>query len=241
MNPNVPSGAAKLLAYIGKLETGRTDASAYEVIVFFQQDKLPKKLTDYTIDDLLAAQKLWAKNGWTVKGKKLRGSAAGKYQIIRPTLVGLIAQLGIPGSTKFTPDVQDRLGFQLLTNRGWQAFVSRQVSTSAYALQLAREWASIPVLTTTMGAHREVKRGQSYYAGDGVNKAHADPAEFEALLASIKPGMGPAPAAPKPATKPAPLPNPYDDPDPPKPAKPRIGFWQAMLNIILALFRRKEL
>lgn len=233
MNPNVPEGAARLLNYIGKLETGRSDASGYGVIVFFQQGKLPKPLTEYTIDELLTAQKAWAKNGWSVGGKKRRGSAAGRYQIIRPTLVGLIAQLGIPGSTKFTPDVQDRLGFQLLTNRGWQAFVSRQVTTSAYALQLAREWASIPVLTTTQGAHQQVKRGQSYYAGDDVNKAHADPAEFEALLASIKPGMEPAPV-PKPETdipvSPA-----------PEPAKPSVGFWQAIWNIILALFGKKPL
>lgn len=227
MNPNVPAGAAKLLDYIGRLETGRTDASAYEVIVFFKQDKLPKKLTEYTIDELLEAQKTWAKN-W-------KGSAAGKYQIIRKTLLGLVAQLGIPGSAKFSPDVQDRLGFQLLTNRGWQAFVSRQVTAGAYALQLAKEWASIPVLSPTQGAHRQVVRGQSYYAGDGVNKAHASPAELEALLNSIKPGVEPAPASPKPATPSAP-----QTPAPEAP-KPRIGFWQAMLNIILALFRRKEL
>jgi len=196
MNPNVPGGAARLLNYIGKLETGRDDASAYEVIVFFKQGKLPKPLTEYTIDELLLAQKTWAKN-W-------RGSAAGKYQIIRKTLLGLVAQLGIPGSAKFTPDLQDRLGFQLLTNRGWQAFVSRQLTVGAFALQLAREWASIPVLNPTQGAHRQVMRGQSYYAGDGVNKAHADPAAFEALLASIKPGAEPVPVPPKPVTPPAP-------------------------------------
>jgi muramidase (phage lysozyme) len=228
MNSNVPPGAAKLLDYIGLLETGRTDASAYEVIVFFKQDKLPKPLTEYTIDELLAAQKTWAKN-W-------KGSAAGKYQIIRKTLVGLVQQLGIPGSTKFTPDVQDRLGFQLLTNRGWQAFVSRQITVGAYALQLAREWASIPVLVSTQGAHRIVTRGQSYYAGDGVNKAHADPREFEALLTSVRPGM----EAPKPVPAPIPERQPASTPAS-EASKPRIGFWQAMWNIILAIFRRKPL
>lgn len=225
MNPNVPPGAAKLLDYIGRLETGRTDAAAYGVIVFFKQDKLPKPLTEYTIDELLAAQKTWAKN-W-------KGSAAGKYQIIRKTLLGLVEKLGIPGTAKFSPDLQDRLGFQLLTNRGWQAFVSRQITTSAYALQLAREWASIPVLTTTQGQHRLVTRGQSYYAGDGVNKAHADPAEFEALLASLKPGAQTAPAPANPTPKPQ---TPASEPP-----KPRIGFWQALLNILLALIGRKPL
>jgi muramidase (phage lysozyme) len=212
MNSNVPAGAAKLLDYIGRLETGRTDASAYDVIVFFKQDKLPKPLTEYTIDELLAAQKAWAKN-W-------KGSAAGKYQIIRKTLVGLVQQLSIPGSTKFTPDVQDRMGFQLLTNRGWQAFVSRQITVGAYALQLAREWASIPVLVSTQGAHRVVTRGQSYYAGDGVNKAHADPREFEALLASIRPGM----EAPKPDPAPTPAPEPQTPASEPAEARNTRGI-----------------
>lgn len=212
MNSNVPPGAAKLLDYIGRLETGRTDASAYEVIVFFKQGKLPKPLTEYTIDELLAAQKTWAKN-W-------RGSAAGKYQIIRKTLLGLVEQLGIPGSTKFTPDVQDRLGFQLLNNRGWQAFVSRQVTVGAYALQLAKEWASIPVLVSTQGAHRVVTRGQSYYAGDGVNKAHADPKEFEALLASVRPAM----EAPKPDPAPTPAPEPQTPATEPRNTRGIIGF-----------------
>lgn len=193
MNANVPAGAAALLDYIGRLETGKTGPEAYDIIVFFKQDKLPKKLTEHTIDELLAAQQTWAKN-W-------KGSAAGKYQIIRKTLAGLVAQLGIPGSAKFTPDLQDRFGFALLTNRGWQAFASGQITSGAYALQLSREWASLPVLVTTQGAHRQVTRGQSYYAGDGVNKAHADPAEFEAVLASIR---APVPLPrPTPATPPA--------------------------------------
>lgn len=198
MNANVPAGAAKLLDYIGRLETGRSGPDAYEVIVFFKQDKLPKKLTDYTIDELLAAQKTWAKN-W-------RGSAAGKYQIIRKTLQGLVTQLGIHGSAKFSPDLQDRLGFALLTARGWQAFSSGQITPNAYAAQLAREWASIPVLSTTQGAHRQVTRGESYYAGDGVNKSQAKADEFEAVLASIR----------KPAEVEASI------PVPPKPNRPPI-------------------
>jgi len=165
--------------------------------VFFKQDKLPKPLTDYTVDELLAAQKVWAKN-W-------RGSAAGRYQIIRKTLQGLVSQLGIPGTAHFNADLQDRLGFQLLQNRGWQAFASGQVSAGAYALQLAKEWASIPVLSDVQGQNRPVSRGESYYAGDGVNKSQAKADEFEAVLASIKPGAKPdqAPAIPASNTEPA--------------------------------------
>lgn len=186
MNTNVPPGAAILLDFIGRAETGKTGREAYDVLVFHQQSKLPKPLTSYTISELLAAQKTWGSTGWTVKGKRMRGSASGKYQIIRKTLVGLVAQLALPGSTKFSPDVQDRLGYALLTARGWQAFTSGQVTPAAFALQLAKEWASIPVLSTVQGAHRQVTRGESYYAGDGVNKSQKAAEELEAMLAKVR-------------------------------------------------------
>ena len=40
---------------------------------------------------------------------------------------------------------------------------------------LAKEWASFPVPSRMRGAHRTVERGQSYYAGDGLNKALIGP------------------------------------------------------------------
>ncbi len=187
MNSNVPAGAAMLLDFIGKAETGKTGREAYDVLVFHQQAKLPKKLTEYTLDELLAAQKTWGSTGWTIKGKRMRGSASGKYQIIRKTLAGLVAQQKIPGTTKFSPDVQDRLGMALLTARGWQAFTSGQVTPAAFALQLAKEWASMPVLSTVKGQQRQVTRGQSYYAGDGVNHSQVDADELEAILTKVRP------------------------------------------------------
>lgn len=187
MNSNVPAGAALLLDFIGKAETGKTGREAYDVLVFHQQAKLPKKLTSYTLTELLAAQKTWGSTGWTINGKRQRGSAAGKYQIIRKTLMGLVERTKLPGSTKFSPDVQDRLGYELLTLRGWQAFTSGQVTPSAFALELAKEWASMPVLSTVKGAHRTVTRGESYYAGDGVNKSQKDAEELEAILKKVRP------------------------------------------------------
>lgn len=202
MNANVPAGAAMLLDFIGKAETGKTGPEAYNIIVFYKQDKLPKPLTEYTISELLEAQRSWAKN-WG-------GSAAGKYQIIRKTLMGLVEQLGIPGSAKFTPDLQDRLGYRLLTTRGWQAFTSGQVTVNAFALNVAKEWASMPVLSNVQGAKRPVKRGESYYAGDGVNASQKSADEFEAALrAAIKPS-GPVilPTTPNPPPPDIPAPEP---------------------------------
>ena len=211
MNANVPAGAAMLLDFIGKAETGKTGREAYDIIVFYKQDRLPKPLTDHTVAEVLEAQKAWAKN-W-------KGSAAGKYQIIRKTLLGLVDQLGIPGDAKFSPDMQDRLAYRLLTTRGWQAFTSGQVTLNAFGLQLAKEWASIPVLSTVQGAHRAVKRGESYYAGDGVNASQKGADEFEAVLKAVLatkptgPVILPTTPNPPPPDIPAPDPKPVPAPD----------------------------
>ena len=222
MNANVPPGAAMLLDFIGRAETGKPDPEAYGVIVFYKQDRLPKPLTEYTLTELLAAQKTWIKN-W-------KGSAAGKYQIIRKTLLGLVDQLGIPGDAKFSPDLQDRLGYRLLTTRGWQAFTSGQVTLNAFALSVAKEWASMPVLSTVQGAHRVVHRGESYYAGDGVNKSQSKAEAFEAVLNAARGTK----ADPKPA--PAPVPQPtvedYEEALAPLPDKRGIS-WPAVLAILV--------
>lgn len=221
MNANVPAGAAMLLDFIGRAETGKTGREAYDVIVFYKQDKLPKPLTEYTISELLEAQKTWAKN-W-------RGSAAGKYQIIRKTLQGLVDQMGIPGNAKFTPDLQDRLAYRLLTTRGWQAFTSGQVTLNAFALQLAKEWASMPVLSTVQGAHRVVKRGESYYAGDGVNASQKSADEFEAALKAALATKGSGPVILPTTPNPPPPDVPVIEPDPAKPKKGSVP-----LGVILA-------
>jgi muramidase (phage lysozyme) len=217
MNANIPPRAALLLDFISKGEVGTTGPEGYDIIVFNKQTKLPKPLTQYTIDELLSAQKTWAKN-WG-------GSAAGRYQIIRKTLLGLMESLGIPGSTLFSPDVQDRLGYALLTQRGWQAFTSGQVTGSAYALQLAREWSSLPVLSTTKGAHRTVSRGESFYAGDGVNSAHRRADELESILTAARLRD---PPAPKPIPIPAPVPQ----------DKGLFGLLLAVVQFILSLFKK---
>lgn len=228
MNANVPSGAAMLLDFIGKAETGVAGSEAYGVLVFNQQGKLSKPLTDYTIDELLASQKQWAKNGWWVKGKKLRGSAAGKYQIIRPTLLGLVSDLGIPGSAKFSADLQDRLGYRLLTIRGWQAFTSGQVTPAAFALQLAKEWASMPILSTVQGAHRAVHRGDSYYAGDGVNSSQKKAEELEAVLSAALATKSPVRPVPS-----SPAPKPFEQPGTPPTASPTP--LRGIIGIVIAI------
>ncbi|WP_204327022.1 hypothetical protein, partial [Stenotrophomonas maltophilia] len=74
------------------------------------------------------------------------------------------------------------MGFHLLERRGYSRFMAGRLSVTAFGLNLAKEWASFPVLRACNGQHRKVERGQSYYAGDGQNHALVTPEAIEALL-----------------------------------------------------------
>ena len=170
MAATVPRGAAILLDFI----SGPESHGSYTVIFGNHQTSLPHPITSMTLDQLLTAQIQW--------GREWGSSAAGRYQIMQGTLAGLVKSLGLSGSELFSPDLQDRLGYTLLKQRGYGAFMARQMTTVDFAKSLAEEWASMPVLAATKGASRQITEGQSYYAGDGLNKALVSPAAFEAAL-----------------------------------------------------------
>lgn len=158
----------RLLDYISRFESN----GSYDAVFGNARNKVP--LSQWTVDDLLAKKHLYL----TKRGQ----TAAGRYQIINKTLRSLKEKLGLSGREKFTPELQDRLGYQLLKDRGYEKFMAGKLSLPAFALGLAQEWASLPVLYPVNGK----KRGQSYYAGDGLNAAHAKADEFEALLKSLR-------------------------------------------------------
>ncbi|MBA4161110.1 MAG: hypothetical protein C0515_03295 [Novosphingobium sp.] len=98
------------------------------------------------------------------------------------TLKGLLVPERLTGNELFDPDLQDRLGFALLDRRGYESFATGKMSVVAFGLGLAQEWASFPVLADCKGAHRMVVRGETYYAGDHLNKALITPETVEAIL-----------------------------------------------------------
>jgi len=184
----LPAGAAILLEFIRKTETRHTGAVAYDTIYGHNQNKLPKPLTKMTVNEVIAAGP-----GWT---KAYKSSAAGAYQFMNATLKDLKAAEGLTGGETFTPALQDRLGLSLLKRRGFAGFMAGTVGLHAFGLGLAREWASFPVLTGVKGAHRAVARGETYYAGDRLNKALVKPEAVEAVLTKVKVAAGSAPAIP---------------------------------------------
>lgn len=139
----------------------------------------PKKLSRLSVGRVLWWQDL-------IDGR-YQSEAAGAYQIMEDTL----RTLDVDQSATFDAATQDALCLQLLDRRGWAKCEAGQLSPEAFGNALAKEWASLPVITGS-------KKGRSYYAGDGLNAAHASVEEvLEAIreaLSSAAPAMPVEPA-----------------------------------------------
>ncbi len=170
MDKTIPGSAAFILDFISKPESN----GDYNVYNSFKQGKLPKKLTKMTLQEVLNIN-------WKAIGAK--SSAAGRYQIIYKTLLGLITEIGLKRSTIFTADLQDRLAYHLLRRRGYDEWAHGKISHTEFAKRLAMEWASLPVLAGTKNYKGvNIKRGVSYYAGDGLNSHGVTAEAFERML-----------------------------------------------------------
>lgn len=184
MDKSVPAPAARLLEFIYSTETGREPPECYEVVYGQRQSDLAKPLTQMTFDEVV-------RDGPT-RTRRFGSSAAGAGQFMRDTLdapktaADIKGQMGLTGSELFSPDLQDRMAFHLLKRRGYEEFMSGTIGVVEFGKALAQEWASFPVLADTRGAHRTVARGETYYAGDRLNKALVKPERIEALLSEVK-------------------------------------------------------
>jgi len=166
--------AAPILALLRKYEAPPSAAkaqgvpSSYEVVYSGISAKHRTKalLTSYPVKEIIEWQGFVVANG-------AASSAAGAYQIIRKTLVSL----NLPGARVFDAACQDECALRLMDLRGWAKCEAGSMTPEAFGDQLAREWASMPVHTAQKGQKRWVRRGESYYAGDGLNAAHAGPDE----------------------------------------------------------------
>lgn len=218
-----------LTALIRKTETGKTDpAVQYETIIGHNQHHLSKPLTQMTVDEIIAASDTWRKSFGTTSG------AAGAYQIIKPTLVQLKKDLGLKGSEKFTPALQDRMGEKLCQKRGADQFLAGALSLTAFGNNLAREWASFPVLSATTRGKLKLTRGQSYYDKFAGNHALIAPDAVEGVLAQMlleQRGPVPTPLDPLPEMPDAPIDVvPYQ----PSGEAPRGGLGLVIVLVILA-------
>lgn len=107
-----------------------------------------------------------------------RSTALGRYQFLRRTLQTLQSKRGLPGSTKFTPELQDKLAVDLLIGRGYPAWWRGALSDDEFAHGLAAEWASLP---------DPRNYGRSAYDGDSAgNHASTRLVNVRAMLAKAR-------------------------------------------------------
>ena len=139
-----------------------------------------KQLSELTLDEVFTWQAASINAGSA-------SSAAGKYQIINKTLKGLVDGAGVVSrEDKFSPANQDKLCRKLLQQRGVDGFMAGSKSEASFCLAMAQEWASLPVIERTQGQKRKVDPGESYYAGDGLNKSRIAPIQLIAAVREVK-------------------------------------------------------
>lgn len=122
-----------------------------------------------------------------------KSTACGRYQFIKKTLTEAIKVSGVdPLTTCYTPDVQDYLILSILKQyRKLDQWIAGTYTTDKFMIKLSQEFASMPVPYQMKGQSRTVNKGQSYYAGDGLNKAHHDPDSlFQQLNDILNGGTG---------------------------------------------------
>jgi len=122
---------------------------------------------------------------WQRKNKE---KAVGVYQFKPDTLKDAInATEGISLDSKFDSSTQDELSNYLFDRRGRQDYINGKIDSIEYANNLAKEFASLPVVTDVVkGSGDKVKRGETYYSGTN-NKALISVEEYENIIKNIKP------------------------------------------------------
>lgn len=162
-----PTAYGRLLEVIAKGESGG-NYNAY----FGKANNSTIRFTEMSVQDVMRWQEEYVRQGSA-------SSAVGKYQIIRPTLAGLVVQLRLDPDTRFDEGLQDKLAVTLLERRGSRAFVQKKLSREQFAANLAKEWAALPKAT---GPHPT----QSHYADDGINKSNVSLDDIYDALATLQ-------------------------------------------------------
>ncbi|MCG8210912.1 peptidoglycan-binding protein [Tenacibaculum finnmarkense] len=124
------------------------------------------------------------------KQKKKELFAVGRYQVIPVTLNSAISFLSLDVNKKLDEEMQDKIFDEYLIDKKRPKIISflegnGNVNDAMYAA--AKEWASIGVEKgKTISKGRIASGGETYYAGDGLNKAHITPEQIKNVLINSK-------------------------------------------------------
>ncbi len=127
---------------------------------------LKKDLSSYTLEEIIEFQS----NPRNATGQLW---AVGRYQIIPTTFKELVKRLNLPLETKFSKEVQDKMGYSLLTQRSTIKNYIQGISPDTTenkqraALSVAQIWSSVGVPYPVQGSKKYVDKNESYYSGGG--------------------------------------------------------------------------
>lgn len=188
-----------LLDFIGEKESHNDFNAVWGRIGAADRPKVP--LTSMTVREVLA---------WQDRiDHKYMSEAAGAWQFLEDTLRGLYTEAGVALDDRFDERTQRKLAVQLLKRRGLTRYLRGEISAVDFCNNLAREWASLPVVSGP-------KKGRSFYDGDGLNKALVDVEPFVRLVESLRQdGVAKTAKPPAPAT-----------------VKPAGGFWARLIAML---------
>ncbi|GAA4218686.1 hypothetical protein GGQ68_002526 [Sagittula marina] len=183
-----------LLDFIAKPESGNDPNIVWAGIK--AKHRPPRPLTTMTVQEVL---------DWQDSIDPLYMSeAAGEWQFMEDTLRGLYREAGVSLRDTFDEATQYRLAYALLRRRGLDDYLEGHITAEAFAQNLSKEWASLPCITVDRNGR--AASGQSYYAGDGLNKAHVSREDLLRHVRALKSRpifSHPMPPAPEPAVIPA--------------------------------------
>ena len=200
---SVPAGEAttessNLLDFIGKGEGGYDSANRGTIggnVVGSQRTATRggKKVSELTVAEIKKYQSI------TDPNNKDRLFTVGKYQAIPDTFNQAVKGLGLSDDTVFTPEVQEQVGLYLVSEKRPKVgqFIRGEgnISSDTAMIELAREFASIPVPTAiakgTYGKWPKTNlvAGDSFYKNPKAskgNKAQHTVEETRAVLEAAK-------------------------------------------------------
>lgn len=164
-NSGDPS-ADHVLDFIRQHEGG---ANGYNSLVY-KRDGTPggsADLTNMSVGEVMKFQQSMPDQGHA-------STAVGGYQIVAPTLQGLVQKYQIDPNEKFTPEMQDRLALNLMKERGWDKYKAdpTPATQQKFMHNLSQEWAFLP----------KDESGASFYEGQNGNKAGVGWGDFASVI-----------------------------------------------------------
>lgn len=165
------AGLSGLLNLIGGVEAPQGYDQVYGGIR--SADQPPKPLTSMTVNEVLAWQ--------DSIDARYPSEAAGRYQVMEDTLRGLVRSGQVSGNARFDRNTQDSIAVTLMKRRGLDDYQTGRISADKFAQKLSQEWASLPAITVDKKGRSAT--GQSYYAGDGLNRSHV---AIDTILSAVR-------------------------------------------------------